>query len=325
MTPKERGESSNLSPVTINSREPIRGIRQKRAYLEKYLVPLLDGRLVVPRKNMRLDYEVEGIVAKCLNCCPKDSFAKISLALQIAEETPYPAAKAKALRLLNDQLQQLRQDQIQEHRPLLQDAVQKLVGVSDLSAEERVKSDSFDVAVSIAEALIPNPYQLQRNEKAAVSCPDYFPTFFQSLSCETDVKCFAGKFVAISRYLRAASHALDPQTRERWTNQLLNFTQRSVEANDPLAAVNLIFTVMWRYTYRCLDGIIFEKPPFDLATLQRICREAPPEQREEVFRTVKRKLMELNRHNVMRSYGNNGLYGSQSLQEALVCYALKAS
>lgn len=313
----EREQVTDQLPVVIiDSKAPIRGPNQQEAYLDTYLHPLLEGRLAVPRKNMRLDWAVEAVVEKCLKCLPKDPEARSILALQIVEKSTYAFAKERALSLLLEQFENWPNPNIEQSQ-FLQGAAEKLIATSDLCDVKEFKSSSFAAAAKIGGTLVRNSYLAERTKGTIFTHPNYFPILFRSLSDETDEGCFTDKFIAVSGYLQITTRFIrDPQSQEERLNQLLSHTQNRIEAVGPLKAIDLIFSVLWKYSYDCLQGIIFQRPPFDLATLQKICREAPPEQKAEVVNRVRNQFGSL----VSNTY-IIGLASTREALEALIRYA----
>ena len=283
----KEGEHRQLSIVTIDSRDPVRGERQKQAFLAKYLPALLAGRLSVPRRNMRLDWAVESVVDNCLKCSPKDPETRSRLALEIIEKSPYPVAKMKALGILEEQFGEWDRP-FQKKSQFLPGEVRKLISVSDLSDNEEFRIASFVLAANIGGTLVRNSYLAEKRGEIPSDRPDYYPDLSRSLAAESDEKCFVAKFINISRYLKTiTSLCRDLQPQEEKTTQLLGILQVKIEALDPLKAVDFIFSVIREYTQDCLEEIIFAQPPLDLETFKKICREAPPEQRAEVENRVR--------------------------------------
>lgn len=287
----EREKKTGQSEIVIiDSKAPIRGSNQQEAYLDTYLHPLLEGRLAVPRRNMRIDLAVEAVVEKCLKCLPKDPEARSILALQIVEKSTYTEAKKRALRLLLEQFENWPNPNIEQSQ-FLQGVVEKLIAISGLSNDRKFRGASFGVAAKIGGTLVVNSNRAERYGEIISTHPDYFPILFRSLSDETDEGCFTDKFIAVSGYLQITTCFIrNPQAQEERLNQLLSHTQNRIEAVGPLKAIDLIFSVLWQYSCDCHQGIIFQRPPFDLATLQKICHEAPPEQRAQVVNSVRRQL-----------------------------------
>jgi hypothetical protein len=279
----------------IDSKASIRGPHQKEAYLKKYLPALLAGRLGVPRRNMHLDTAIEQVVINCHKCSSNDYETKCGLTLKIVEESPYPEAKLEAIRILDEEVEPLLKA-TQEKGQNSQSIVSKLVSLSDSNGNKDVKLAAYNLAAKIGG--------LEEN-------PTHFPTFLDSLSKEINNEDYAKKFVATSKYLQEVCGHSE-------IDALLGNAKGKVETLEPLEAVGLIFEVFWNYRYECLEGIIFEKSPFDLVSLQEIYSKAPPQHKAEIVQDIKIRLKSLASHS-----SSNNRPATYLAQLALVEYFLR--